>query len=301
MRKRRILPATWPSTSWPLSSLHAEHRVREGLDHLALELDLLFLGHARPSVAADSAIAPPESARDGLAAGAAAAVVERRRSWPPAPVRRRRGRPCRRRWRPVRRRRRRPSGRCRRCSGSAAAGWRRCRSAGRPPVRRRRGRRSAARVPESGAEPAAGRAVRAEERLRLERLLRLREVAAERALGACFMYSPQIGAGTCRRPTPGIGSREVWRSRPRPRSSGCGVKPTNQASVKSSVVPVLPAAGQPICARGAGAALDVLLQDLGRLVAVTPSVKTFLRCGLPRSSTWPSGNAPCVIAIGRMR
>src|SRR3954454_2934668 len=33
--------------------LHAEHRVGEGLDDLALELDLLFLCHARPSLAAD--------------------------------------------------------------------------------------------------------------------------------------------------------------------------------------------------------------------------------------------------------
>ena len=45
-----------------------------------------------------------------------------------------------------------------------------------------------------------------------------------------------------------------------------GVKPTNQASMFLSVVPVLPPAGQPICARAAGAAVDVLLEDLGRLV-----------------------------------
>ena len=40
MRKRRILPATCPSTIVLVVELDAEHRVRQGLDDLALELDL---------------------------------------------------------------------------------------------------------------------------------------------------------------------------------------------------------------------------------------------------------------------
>src|SRR3954465_12292896 len=66
---------------------------------------------------------------------------------------------------------------------------------------------------------------------------------------AVFMYAPQIGAATTPPAEPPPSVR---------RSSACpthtaverwGVKPTNQAAVKSSPVPVLPAAGQPICAR----------------------------------------------------
>ena len=47
MRKRRILPATCPRTIVAVVELHPEHGVRERLDDLALELDLLFLGQAR--------------------------------------------------------------------------------------------------------------------------------------------------------------------------------------------------------------------------------------------------------------
>src|SRR3954469_12762878 len=94
---------------------------------------------------------------------------------------------------------------------------------------------------------------------------------------AVFMYAPQIGAAATPPAAPGIGSRELaW-----PTQTAVlrrGVKPTNQASVKSSVVPVLPAAGQPMCA-----AVPVPLWTLALRIfvasAVTPSSKTFLRCG----------------------
>src|SRR5256885_12345567 len=65
---------------------------------------------------------------------------------------------------------------------------------------------------------------------------------------AIFMYAPQIGAAATPPAAPGIDSRELaWPTQTALVSRG--VNPTNHASVKSSVVPVLPAAGQPMFAR----------------------------------------------------
>ena len=80
---------------------------------------------------------------------------------------------------------------------------------------------------------------------------------------AVFMYAPQIGAGTA--PPGRAGAERMRRSFAWPTQTAVarrGVKPTNQASVKSSTVPVLPAAGQPICAAVPGARLDVLSRIL---------------------------------------
>ena len=81
------------------------------------------------------------------------------------------------------------------------------------------------------------------------------------------------------------------------------MKPTNHASVNSSVVPVLPAAGQPIVRLGAGAALVMFCSRISVALAVTPSSnarvrRTFQRAG---SSLRPSGNVTRVIAVGRLR
>ena len=78
------------------------------------------------------------------------------------------------------------------------------------------------------------------------------------------------------------------------------MKPTNQASLKSSVVPVLPAAGQPMFACVPVPLLDVRLEDLGDLEA-TASENTRCRFGLPRFSDLPSGNFTFVIAFGSLR
>ena len=67
---------------------------------------------------------------------------------------------------------------------------------------------------------------------------------------ADFMYAPQIGAAIAPPWALGPSGYGILRvADPDRASTRRGVKPTNQASVKLSVVPVLPAAGQPILAR----------------------------------------------------
>src|SRR3954447_4780411 len=62
---------------------------------------------------------------------------------------------------------------------------------------------------------------------------------------AVFMYAPQIGAAATPPAAPGMDSREfAWPTHTAVERRG--VYPTNHASVNSSVVPVLPAAGQPM-------------------------------------------------------
>ena len=84
------------------------------------------------------------------------------------------------------------------------------------------------------------------------------------------------------------------------------MKPTNQASVLLSVVPVLPAAGHPIAAC-VPVPPWMFCSRISLASAATPSVKmrTFLtrkRLGssLP-SSTRPSANLIFLIAVGRSR
>src|SRR6059058_3721389 len=80
------------------------------------------------------------------------------------------------------------------------------------------------------------------------------------------MYSPQYGAAATAPWPPGIDSRELaWPTQKAVEIFG--VKPTNHASVKLSVVPVLPPAGQPILG-DAGARVDVVLEDLRGLVGL---------------------------------
>ena len=84
------------------------------------------------------------------------------------------------------------------------------------------------------------------------------------------------------------------------------MKPTNQASVLLSVVPVLPAAGQPMVACAAGAA-RMFCSRISVAFAATPSAKIRVRLTRKRLgsylpfSTRPSGNTIFLIAVGRMR
>src|SRR5215218_7996048 len=79
-----------------------------------------------------------------------------------------------------------------------------------------------------------------------------------------------------------------------------GVKPTNQASVLSSVVPVLPAAGQPICAP-VPVPLVMFCSRIFVASWVTPSLNALWRAGLPQLLTRPSAKRTCVIALGLLR
>src|SRR5437764_6514323 len=79
-----------------------------------------------------------------------------------------------------------------------------------------------------------------------------------------------------------------------------GVYPTNHASAKLSVVPVLPAAGQPMFADVPVPAWMFFSSTLVTVYA-TPSEKTRLRLGLPRSSDLPSGKTTFLIASGSLR
>src|SRR3954454_21386034 len=100
--------------------------------------------------------------------------------------------------------------------------------------------------------------------------------------------------------TPGIGTREfAWPTQVE--VDRRGVKPTNHASLNSSVVPVLPAAGQPMFAFVPVPAW-MFLRRISVASAVTPSSKARVRWGLERSSHLPvSLKQTFVTALGRLR
>ena len=80
------------------------------------------------------------------------------------------------------------------------------------------------------------------------------------------------------------------------------MKPTNHASVNSSVVPVLPAAGQSMFAVVPVPSVMFCLR-ISVALAVTPSSKALVRLTFQRagSSLRPSGKVTRVIAVGRLR
>src|SRR3954467_2668748 len=96
-----------------------------------------------------------------------------------------------------------------------------------------------------------------------------------------------------------ISTREVGEA-PQTAVDICGVYPTNQASAKLSVVPVLPAAGQPMFAAVPVPAWTFFSRIFVTVYA-TPSGITRLRFGLPRSADLPSGNTTLRIAFGSLR
>src|SRR4051794_31092854 len=114
------------------------------------------------------------------------------------------------------------------------------------------------------------------------------------------MYWPQSFAGIVPPATPGMGTRDfAWPSHTA--VVRCGVKPTNHASVKLSVVPVLPATGQPPCCAAVPVPRWTFCLRMSIAFVVTASEKTLVRLGLPRSFTLPSGNTTFLIAIGLTR
>src|SRR6201989_117972 len=112
------------------------------------------------------------------------------------------------------------------------------------------------------------------------------------------MYWPHSFAGMVPPATPGIGARDVaWPSQTD--VARCGVKPTNQASVKLSVVPVLPAAGQPICvAFGKPVSALTFCSRIFVASAVTPSENARCLRGRARVSTWWGGTVPWGLGVG---
>src|SRR3954470_22388745 len=271
--------------------LHAEHRGGEGLDDLALELDLLFLCHARSSLAADP---PPEPRSAGARTGPLRAIragsrrPRRRAAAAPAASRRPAagGRGGLRRGLVERRRIALAA-----VAGAGAVGCRRARRLAVDRARAARARdRSALRtgavveavagpVVEAGAvvEAAAAAArVLAEERPRHERMLGLREAAAEPAAGDLHVLAPQLGrdraAGDARHrlarlrvPEPD-GGRQVRREADEP----CVGEVVGRAGLAAGGTADLRRVGE------AGARLDVLLEDLRPLVRHAVGERTVL-------------------------
>ena len=123
---------------------------------------------------------------------------------------------------------------------------------------------------------------------------------------ADFMYSPQICAGYVPPST-----LAPWKIRPiemlpfgKPTQvevARRGEKPTNHASVLSSVVPVLPPTGQPVFARPPVPGWLMFSARILTTSYIAAASNAFTRIGSERSSTLPFGKRTSVIALGVLR